>query len=632
MLEAQHPPRAFLEAAVQAMPAFMVCAGADDRITFINRLQPGLELPQVIGQPLWEFTDPAHVSVQNDAIAEVRRTGDTARYQVLGTGPHGEPAHYDCYVRPLPEEGGVGVCLIALDVTEHRLHQEALRRSEERLKVALDAIPIGLWSWELLSGELVWDERMHELTGRDEPVPPDRYLELVVHPDDRPMVRAAIERTAATGDYDGVVHRVLRPDGTVRWAMPTGRSVRDEGGDVVRIVGALLDITEQRTVEERLRRAQKLEAVGRLTAGVAHNFNNMLAAILPTLELLRREVSEPSRALVDDAHHAGTRAAEMVHQLMTFSGQRPSGSWTPCEPSALVRGALAICERTFGRHIVLVSRVPDRLPSIVGDAGGLEQVIVNLLLNARDAVEEAGLESPRLRIDVDVVALGAPQADRRPGDYVRIRVRDEGVGMSADVRERVFEPFFTTKPVDAGTGLGLATSYTIVREHGGWIDCDSAVARGTTFSVFLPVAPGAREAVEAANGVAPKPICARVLLVDDEAAVRRVIERLLVAIGHEVVLAHEGAAALEALERESGFDVILLDRSMPGAPGERFVPRIRELAPDAKILFFTGQSVSEVERRLVDGVVLKPVTRAQLEESIHRALRGRVIAVDETAG
>jgi len=604
--------------AASSIPAFIVHLGADLRIEWVNDVPSGMTATDVMGRSVLDLVTPPDRAKVVDAIERARSTGKTTRYASRGPGPDGNVAEYEGFISPF---GDRGVVLVAFDITEHRRHEEALRTSEEKLRVALAAVHVGLWSWEPQTNEVVWDDGMRALTGYAEPLPVDAYVDRLVHPEDRELVHRGSRRTFETGEYHGELHRIVRPDGEIRWVWPTGRVVLDEQRRIVRIVGGILDVTEQRRVEEQLRTAQKMEALGRLTAGVAHNFNNMLAAILPSLELLRREVPPAEHELVDDALHAGKRAAEMVGQLMTFSGQRPIRSQRTIRPQRLVEGALNICRRTFDRDIVLESEIADDAPAIVGDDGALEQVLVNLLLNARDSVRESGRTAPRIRILVDVVD-GVEHPEARAGEsYVRIRVEDEGIGVQPEARAHLFEPFFTTKAVDAGTGLGLASSYAIVREHRGFLHFEPREGGGAVFGVFLPRPSAVAPDETVLRSIVERPGRAgRVLLVDDELAVRRVIGRVLESLGYATVAVGDGASAVTLLRGDPAFDVVLLDRSMPGGPGDRFIDDIRSAAPRAKLLFFTGQAVEDAARRRVDGLIAKPVTRTELELQLRRVL------------
>jgi CheY-like chemotaxis protein len=341
----------------------------------------------------------------------------------------------------------------------------------------------------------------------------------------------------------------------------------------------------------------------------------MLMVILPSLELLRSVVPTTHAPIVRDASDAAQRAAAMVRQLMSFAGQRRSGRVQAQSVGDMVRAAVRMCRSTFDRHIELAVTVADVTPTISCDPGGVEQVLMNVLLNARDAVMDAGRSVPKIEVEVDNLVVDVPPiADPTPGRYVRIQVSDDGAGMPDAVREKIFEPFFTTKGLAGGTGLGLASSYAIVRAHGGWIDCESTVGVGTRLSIMLP----ARAQPHSESQPSPEEVEAPasqpgrcVLVVDDEDAVRRLVCTALEGGGYQALAA---SSAKEALE------LVLLDRSMPGAPGHTLPPLLRQELPGCKIVYFTGQAVSAEERAEVDDVVAKPVTMEALLAKIADAL------------
>jgi CheY-like chemotaxis protein len=288
---------------------------------------------------------------------------------------------------------------------------------------------------------------------------------------------------------------------------------------------------------------------------------------------------------------------------------------------------VGISRRGFDRSVTLTTRYDGPKVAVACRAGEIEQVLVNLLLNARDAVQAAGRERGHVRVHVKADGCELPALapeDVRPA--ATIEISDDGVGMSEEVRSRAFEPFFTTKPIGRGTGLGLTTSYAIVRDHQGTLTCRSVPGAGTTFTVTLPLA---HEPLPASAKHAREPhargLCA--LIVDDEGAVRAAVGEVLAEAGLRVLGAGGGAEALALLAQHSEVDVVLLDRSMPGGAGETFVPRMREIAPRARILFFTGQMLEPQIAALADGVVHKPVENSELLAVI-RGVTGRIVRAD----
>jgi two-component system, cell cycle sensor histidine kinase and response regulator CckA len=615
---------AFLESVLAAVPAFVIRFDSEMRIRYINRLQPGLTMEEVIGQSVFHYIHPDDHALARATIQQVLETGIPGRYDNVATGPHGGLAYYESYVSPVRDGDHPGGCLIAFEVTTHRARQLALEESQRQLRLALDAGGVGLWTWDLVTGHVFWDERMKAMVGRQETPDFAGYIAEVVHPDDRARVEMVGRQILDRGVWANEVHRVVRPDGSVRWMMSSGDVVREEGdgaGKVARVLGCNIDITEHRELEEQVRHAQKLEATGSLTAGIAHNFNNLLAAILPALELVQPTAPASLREVVTEAMHAARRAAELVSELMTFAGQRHSSSHRAAPVASLVERAAGICRSTFDRRIILDAPLPAPGLLVDCDAGAIEQVLVNLMLNARDALRD--VRDRDVRVSVDVSEVEPPDAIPTAAVFVRIRVSDNGVGMTEEVRRRMFEPFFTTKPVGQGTGLGLSTSYAIVREHGGTIECESEPGRGTRCSVLLPRYEGQPRARRPTPATANVRAGGHVLLIEDEPAIRKVVCRLLVSVGHRVTALTGTREALARMQDLSDVSVVLLDRSMPDGLGETIIPDLRRSIPGARIFLFTGQDVEPEVEALADGVLAKPVTSEDLVNAVDTAVKSR---------
>jgi PAS domain S-box-containing protein len=383
------------------------------------------------------------------------------------------------------------------------------------------------------------------------------------------------------------------------------------------------DITTRKQLESQLRQSQKMEAVGQLTAGIAHNFNNMLQVISGNLHLIHDQVPPLLRTHLADAEESAGRAADMVRQLMVFA--RPTGPHhpQPLDLAALLRHILAICRPTFDQRIQLDARISPQLPQAKGHTGQLEQVLLNLLINARDALELAtSAAEPRICTALQLAAAEDLPADLQPGAYLRLQVSDNGVGMDEDTQTRVFEPFFTTKPVGKGTGLGLATVYAIVQEHRGRITCESRVGEGTTFSVYLP----ALDSPAAAPSQAPEPAASpkgteTLLLIDDEELVRRTLGRGLEKAGYRILEGANGMEGLEILQRE-GADIalVLLDLSMPGMSGLEVLERLRLLERRPKVVLLTGYAAESSQYAGADQVLQKPLKLSELVRRVRQVL------------
>jgi PAS domain S-box-containing protein len=400
--------------------------------------------------------------------------------------------------------------------------------------------------------------------------------------------------------------------------------VKDDKGRAVGVLGIFWDVTEQRALEAQLRQAQKIEAVGRLAGGVAHDFNNLLTVILgnTALVLSRLGPDDPHRELLVAVEKAGTRAAQLTRQLLGFSRRAPLRA----EPVALtvcVQETIHLLRRAIDPRVTLeVDMAPDLWP-VPADPTLMAQALLNLCLNARDAMPEGG----RLWLRAKNVELG-PDATRlhreeRAGRFVRLSVEDAGGGIPPEVRPHIFEPFFTTKGPGAGTGLGLAMVFGIVKQHQGWIDCQSEVGHGTRFDIYLPCQ-------GSAAGPAAAPAPARgtetILLADDEPMIRTLGRRILERCGYQVLLAEDGEQAVEAYVRDRGrIDLVILDLTMPRLSGRDAFRRLREIDPAVGVLFASGYSADSGDEELGRGLgfVGKPYRPDDLAHTVRTALDRR---------
>jgi PAS domain S-box-containing protein len=590
----------------------------------------GKRADEVLGRYVFDVF-PFLREVGLDRAIEGALAGETVRTDgVPHPLPSGETHYFDRIYSPLRDHAGaaVGVVCVVRDVTERVLAEEALRRSEAKLRLAVEAGGVGLWRWDVERDETIWEDSLCAMFG----LPPGggpknraEYLALI-HPDDRERAATNIRRGIGPGRWSNEM-RVLRSDGVSRWVLTKGVVTTTDGGRVA--YGAAIDVTEQHQRDDRDRQAQKLEAVGQLTAGIAHNFNNLLMAMIANLELARRDAGAEIAPLLRDCEGAAVRAADLVRQLMTFAGRnRPSPAKKIVAVADLVSRTVGFCRTTVDRRITLEERHEASLHARV-DALQLEQALLNVLINARDALDEARTRGPRIDIAVQAVPAGADELQGREGEYVRIRVIDNGPGMDAATAARVFEPFFTTKEIGRGTGLGLATTQAIVHEHGGFVTCESEPGRGATFGLYLPRAEDdGREEPAAPSGAATSQRGASsaregtmILVIDDEPTVRTVVGRMLETAGYAVERAASGVEALERLADPalaSRVELVLLDVSMPGLSGRELRARVLAAAPRARIVYFTGFATEAVD---VDDMVLeKPVSYQRLIDTVRTAL------------
>ena len=391
-----------------------------------------------------------------------------------------------------------------------------------------------------------------------------------------------------------------RKDGTLYQESATISPIRDAAGQIINYVAAQRDVTAESALQERLHQAQKMESVGRLAAGVAHDFNNLLGVILGYGELVRDGLPSDDPLREDVAHilEAAERAAASTRQLLALGRKQPRRVRS-LDLSTVVSESSKILSRLAGETIELEIRLHPALGGVRADAGQIEQVLLNLVLNARDALPEGGRITIETRNEELAADGTSPHGEIPPGSYVLLTVTDTGPGMDAATRAKIFEPFFTTKETGKGTGLGLAVAHGIVHQSGGEIEVDSEVGVGTAFKVYLPrfddpvLAPGDRMAPSPLTGGAET-----VLLVDDEAALRELIRRVLESHGYSVLVARDGDEAVRVSEAHAGaIQILVTDVIMPGATGTEVTEIISVDRPEMKVLYVSGYSEESIVRR-----------------------------------
>ncbi len=487
---------------------------------------------------------------------------------------------------------------LRLEVTERKRAETALRSSEARFRHLADNLNQVVWFVQVKPYQILYlSPAFEHIWG----VPPERcyddpnLLRTYLHPEDKVMVGEAFD-AAITGNTEqefSLTYRIIRPDGVVRWIFDRCVVHRNEDGGIDRLSGVSEDITESRLLEEQLRQAQKMEAVGRLAGGVAHDFNNVMTVILGYSAVLLHEVEANSRAhqYVLEIEQAGKRCAALTSQLLAFSRKQLLHP-VSLDLHEVIRNLLTMLTSLIGEHISVVLRLDSKPRWVKADPVQLDQVLLNLALNARDAMPQGGT----LTIETD---LGTPAESPAPRHgsaedrtYVRLRVHDTGTGMDADTKAKIFDPFFTTKQEGRGTGLGLATVYGIVHQSGGSIKVDSAPGRGTTMTIYLPEVPTVAPAPVARSRI----VCRRsdsenILLVEDDPAVRGLTQHILRMHGYTVHETHDGMAALDLVHRQAmHIDLLITDIVMPGLNGRELARRLRGSLQSLRVLYVSGYS------------------------------------------
>ena len=526
-----------------------------------------------------------------------------------------------------PFEGRELRATIEMALYKHQ-SEEALRKSEARLKFALETTQTGAWELDLLDHQMQRTQTHGRIFGYETLLPSwsyERFLEHVL-PEDRPEVQRKF-RQAVTDQSDWSFEcRIRRADGKVRWIWVRGGHERDSEGKANRMSGLVRDITERKRLEDRAQQFQKMETIGYLTGSLAHQFNNILAAVMMNLELVQTlSPGAEARELLGGMLGSCQRAADLIKQLLAISSQSVMRR-QPMDLAAMVSKQCQEIDRLVGERITLEFSSADKLVWVNADRGMMEQVLVNLCLNARDAMKEGGLLQVRLA-EAEVGAEQAKAHEKQPGRHVCLSVTDNGCGMDDQTMQRLFEPFFTTKDIGQGTGMGLATVRGMVQQQGGWVEVESCVGKGSTFQVYLPAVaqPPAAPAVSQVEKVARGQ--GTILVVEDESEVRRLTGMILVKTGYKVFEAADGPEALELWRKHRAeIDLLYTDMVMPGGlSGIDLAQRVLGDKPGVKVIITSGYNTEMPDLSKATDFSLvylpKPSPAATLLSLIQRCLQ-----------
>ena len=589
----------------------------------------GFTPAELVGHPGFERVHPDDAPRLHAALRDIIASpGTPASLELRWRHKDGSWRHIDAVAVDRLAEPAVGAIVVNFrDVSERRTAEAALRESEERYRTLVEGVRDIIFALSPEGTIASLNPAFETITGlpREEWV--GQPFERLVHPEDLPLALELLGRVVRGELRPASQFRVRTAKGDYRVGEFSATPQLHEGR-LVGILGIGRDVTERAQLEQQLRQAQKMEAVGRLAGGIAHDFNNILTAITGYADLLLEDLgaTDPRRQDADEIHKAADRAAGLTRQLLAFSRQQVLQP-TVLEVNKLVSDLEKMLRRLLGEDVELGTRLAPTTGRVKADPGQLEQVIMNLAVNARDAMPNGGkltLETGNVNLDE---AYAADHYPARAGPFVLLAVSDTGIGMSEETQAHMFEPFFTTKEKGKGTGLGLATVYGIIKQSGGFIWVYSEVGHGTTFKLYLP-----RVEELAERGSQPAQAAARaargtetVLVVEDEAPVRSVARQVLERHGYTVLEAPSAEAALDIATRYSGIiHLLLTDVVMPGLNGRELASRLATLRPDARVIFMSGYTDDAVTRHGVlepgSAYVQKPFTPDAIARKVREVL------------
>ncbi|KIX15786.1 PAS domain S-box protein [Dethiosulfatarculus sandiegensis] len=611
------------------------------RIQYVNQATCnifGKSKEELLGQHVRVYgDDPANSAALDEILAQTREKGHW-RGQVVNHVARGMPLFLDCRTHTVrsPDGRPIAFCGISTDISERIESEELLKESEHRFRsfvenandIVYELSPQGVLTyvspnWLEFMGEAP-EEALH------------RPLALYVHPEDQEKLDLFLVKVLDPDQCQkSLEYRALHADGSIHWHTATASCLYDEQGELVSFVGIARDMTdaklleqEKQVLESQLRQAQKMEAVGTLAGGIAHDFNNILTTISGYSELALDDATRGKATPLElnQILKAADRAKELIQQIMVFS-RKAAFEPRPVNLNQLIRDAVSIIKRTIPKMISVEENLAKDLYLTNGDATRLEQVILNLASNAKDAMPQGGrliIETENVNLDNEFVAghLGV-----KPGDYIQLTVSDTGMGMDKETLDHIFEPFYTTKEVGKGTGLGLASVYGIVKSHQGYTSCYSEPKRGASFKIFLPAL---RETDQEGEKAVESPLVEvqgfeTVLVVDDEKPLRKLASRMLTSLGYKVLTASNGEGAIEIYKEKLGeVDLVIMDLGMPGMGGKKALETILAIDPKAKVVIGSGYSANgQVKDALgsgASGYIAKPFRKTELLKAVRTVL------------
>jgi PAS domain S-box-containing protein len=552
----------------------------------------GYRADEIIGQHFSRFYTDEERAADRPAQA-LRRALEAGKFKAEGWRVRKDGSRFwaNVVIDPVMDENGehIGFAKVTRDLTERREAEQALRQSEERFRLLVQGVTdYAIYMVDPLGYVSSWNAGAQRFKGYTAEEIIGHHFSRFYQEEDRTagVPESALETARSEGRFEAEGWRV-RKDGSRFWAHVVIDAIRDESGRLFGFTKITRDLTERKAAQEALEhsrdqsfQSQKMEAIGQLTGGVAHDFNNILAAISGSIEIAQRRLAagqDPAQFL-ENAMQGAQRGATLTQRLLSFA-RKQELQLAPVDLIAAIRETAEMLERTIGPDVTLETRFPTRLPPVLADRTQLELALVNLIVNARDAMPGGG----RIELVID-----CPAANAEGRELVRLKVIDEGEGMDEVTRARATEPFFTTKGVGKGTGLGLSMVQGMAEQFGGHLVIDSAPGEGTTIEIWLPIArEPAQKGAERASDAPAKTEPLRILAVDDDAIVLLNTVTMLEDLGHAVTETHSGPEALDALAAEE-FDLLISDFAMPGMNGGELIGRAREVRPGIRAAIVSG--------------------------------------------
>lgn len=602
----------------------------DLNFTYVNRVAESVLLKssdELVGKNLWEEFPEAKNSELYFNYTEALKTGESRHFEFFYP-----PLEHWFEINAYSSEGGLAVYFRT--VTERVQLEDQVREAEERFRLAVRATLDNIWDWDLVADRIRWNDGVEPVFGHAQAALEPSSVSWVgrIHPDDRDSVVSGIHRVIEDPDqaFWEDEYRFLCGDGSLIIVDDRGFVTRDQSGKAIRMVGGMTDLTEKRLADQKLSQAQRMESVGQLTGGMAHDFNNLLTVILGNGDLLLEELSSDPRLgpLAEIICNAAQRGADLTQRLLAFA-RRQMLDPEATDVDGLIRNMIQLLERTLGDHIELNFNSSGQKHLAMVDPSQLENSLLNLCLNARDAMEDGGVLTIVSEVAEIDETISGPVGDLKPGSYIRITVTDTGCGISADDLAQVFDPFFTTKDRSKGTGLGLSMVYGFARQSGGHVSIYSEPSAGTCVKLYLPVhwpaqvsVPNHEKDITAQGGGGQT-----ILVVEDDTLLREQVRNQLTMSGYLVHAAATAVEALKILEEQPDIDLLFTDIMMPAMTGRELAEKVEEIRPEMPVLFTSGYTeevfISDKTGKQTFSLLSKPYRKAELLARISRAIHER---------
>jgi PAS domain S-box-containing protein len=516
------------------------------------------------------------------------------------------------------------------DITERKQQELHLQRMSNILLESQKVGHFGSFEYVAATQETIWSEEEYRIYGIDPAhgsPPYEQMLERHIHRDDAALLDRTFREAFSKGGVYELEHRIVRPDGAVRVVHDVAHPYFDNDGNLYKYIGTTHDVTERRELEAKLAHVQKMESIGQLAGGIAHDFNNLLIPIMGYAELAKAASADDDERheLLEQVIEAANRAASLTHQILAYSRKQILQPRVH-DLNEIVLDFEAMTKRIIGEDIELRTFLDPHLYPVSVDRGQMDQILLNLVLNARDAMPRGGrLTLETTNVYLDEAYLEKHKGTHTPGHYAMLAVSDSGCGMDAATQERIFEPFFTTKQRGRGTGLGLATVFGIVNQHRGSIWVYSEIDKGTTFKIYLPRAHGAVEAIKTIAAEVLDRATGTILVVEDDQMVRKIVCETLEASGYKVIEAHGPDEALRLMTAPPApIDLLLTDVVMPGMNGRQLHQKLAAIQPGLRVLYTSGYTDNViVHHGVLDGelhFLQKPFTLQALREKVRQSL------------